>query len=35
MAVTRACYCSREQAMRAIDFKDGIDVNDATDRAIQ
>ena len=35
MAVTRACYCSREQAMRAVDFKDGIDVNDATDRAIQ
>ena len=33
--ITRACYCSRQQAMRAVDFADGIDQNAATDRAIQ
>jgi hypothetical protein len=35
MTVTRACYCSRQTAMRAVDFKDGIDQNDASDRAIE
>lgn len=35
MTVTRMTYCSRETAMRAIDFRDGIDQNDAADRAIQ
>ena len=35
MTITRACYCSRQQAMRAVDFADGVDQNDATDRAIE
>lgn len=35
MTITRACYCSRQQAMRAVDFHDGVDQNDAADRAIQ
>lgn len=35
MAVTRICYVSRQTAMRAVDFKDGIDQAQASDRAIQ
>lgn len=35
MAVTRACYVSRQTAMRAVDFRDGIDQNEAADRAIE
>ncbi len=35
MAVTRICYVSRQTAMRAVDFRDGIDQEQAADRAIQ
>jgi hypothetical protein len=28
-------YCSRQTAMRAVDFRDGIDQNEAADRAIE
>lgn len=35
VTITRACYVSRSAAMRAVDFKDGIDQNDAADRAIE
>jgi hypothetical protein len=35
VTITRACYCNRATAMRAVDFKDGIDQNDAADRAIE
>jgi hypothetical protein len=35
VTISRACYCSRDDAQRAIDFRDGLDVNAATDRAIQ
>lgn len=35
MTVTRMTYCSRQVAMRAIDFRDGIDQNEAADRAIE
>jgi hypothetical protein len=33
MTVTRMTYCSRQTGMRAIDFRDGIDQNEAADRA--
>ena len=33
--ITRPCYCSRDDAQRSIDFKDGVDVNAALDRALQ
>lgn len=33
--ITRPCYCNREDAQRSIDFKDGVDVNAALDRALQ
>lgn len=35
MTVTRMTYCSRETAMRAVDFRDGIDQDEAADRAIE
>jgi hypothetical protein len=35
MAVVTACYCSREDTMRAIDFKDSLITNRQIDRAIQ
>lgn len=37
MTVYEPCYCSREDSLRAIDFKDGIttEVQGKTDRAIQ
>ena len=35
MTITRACYCSRQTARRAVDFHDGIDQNEASDRANQ
>jgi len=35
VTVTRMTYCSRETAMRAVDFRDGIDQNAAADRAIE
>lgn len=35
MTVTRMTYCSRQTAMRAVDFRDGIDQDDAADRAIE
>jgi hypothetical protein len=33
--ITRPCYCNRDDAARSIDFKSGIDVNAALDRALQ
>jgi hypothetical protein len=35
VSITRPCYCNRDDAARSIDFKDGIDVNAALDRALQ
>jgi hypothetical protein len=32
--ITRPAYCSREDAQRSIDFKDGVDINAATDRGL-
>jgi hypothetical protein len=34
MTISRPCYCNRTDAQRAIDFKDGLDVNAALDRAL-
>lgn len=33
--ISRVCYCNRTDAQRSIDFKDGLDVNAALDRALQ
>src|SRR5208282_3149372 len=33
--ISRPCYCNRTDAQRSIDFKDGLDVNAALDRAMQ
>ena len=33
--ISRPCYCNRTDAQRSIDFKDGLDVNTALDRAMQ
>lgn len=35
MAVSRPCYCNREDVQRAVDFKDGLLANAQIDRAIQ
>lgn len=35
MAISRVCYCNRNEAQRSIDFKDGIDIFNALDRALQ
>lgn len=35
MAITRMTYCNRDDAQRSIDFKDGIDVSGAMDRALR
>lgn len=32
--ISRTCYCNRTDAQRSIDFKDGLDVNAALDRAL-
>jgi hypothetical protein len=32
--ISRTCYCNRTDAQRSIDFKDGLDVNAAMDRAM-
>jgi hypothetical protein len=32
--ITRACYCNRDDAQRSVDFKPGIDVLPAIDRAL-
>lgn len=34
MTISRVCYSNRTDAQRSIDFKPGIDVNAATDRAL-
>ena len=35
MTISRPCYCNRTDAQRSIDFSDGLDVNQALDRALQ
>ena len=34
MTVSRACYCNRYEVQSALDFRPGVDVNGATDRAM-
>ena len=34
MTISRVAYCNRADAQRSIDFKDGLDVNAALDRAL-
>ena len=34
MTISRVCYANRTDAQRSIDFKDGLDVNAALDRAL-